>query len=268
MIGEIVLLWKKKLRSYFQDRYYPNAVIDSAFEKVSQMSQSEALKSSIKHQTKVIPFTVTYNPSLPNIGKTINRYWDLLKLSKDENLRHMHKTYRPIVAFKRPQSLNDYLVSSGLKENKQDTHSPVISCCNRRRCSHCVSIITGSQFSSHITGETFNIRQDANCKTNNVIYLLTCKKCKLQYVGQTSQPVSQRMNSHSFDISNYTDPSLSSLVATHFNSDSHCINDFSFMPIDVIDNTFDRLCKETYWIHRFGTVHPGGMNSKVLFKTE
>ena len=88
-----------ELRSYFQDRYYPNAVIDSAFEKVSQMSQSEALKSSIKHQTKVIPFTVTYNPSLPNIGKTINRYWDLLKLSKDENLRHMHKTYRPILAF-------------------------------------------------------------------------------------------------------------------------------------------------------------------------
>ena len=189
-----------ELRSYFQDRCYPNAVNDSEFEKVSQMSQSEALKSSIKHQTKVIPFTVTYNPSLPNIGKTINRYWDLLKLSKDENLRHMRKTYRPIIAFKRPQSLDDYLVSSGLKENNEDTRSPVISCCNRRRCSHCVSIITGSQFSSHIMGETFNIRQVANCKTNNVIYLLTCKKCKLQYVGQTSQPVSKRMNSHRFDI--------------------------------------------------------------------
>ena len=144
-----------ELRFYFQDRYYPNAVIDSAFEKVSQMSQSEAHKSSIKHQAKVIPFTVTYNPSLPNIGKTINRYWDLLKLSKHENLRYMHKTYRPIVAFKRPQSLNDYLVSSGLKENNEDTRSPVISCCNRGRCSHCVSFITGSQFSSHITGETF-----------------------------------------------------------------------------------------------------------------
>ena len=230
-----------KLRSYFQARYYPNTMIDSAFEKVSQMSQSEALKSSIKHQTK---------------------------LSKDENLRHMHKTYRPIMAFKRPQSLNDYLVSSGLKENNEDTRSPVISCCNGRRCSHCVSIITGSQFSNHITGETFNIRQDANCKTNNVIYLLTCKKCKLQYVGQTSQPVSKRMNSNRFDISNYTDPSFSSLVATHFNSDNQCINDFSFMPIDVIDNTFDRLCKETYWKHRLGTVHPGGMNSEVLFKTE
>ena len=93
------------------------------------MSQSEALESSIKHQAKVIPFTVTYNQSLPNIGKTINRYRDLLKLSKDENLRHMHKTYRPIVAFKRPRSLNDYLVSSGLKENNEDTRSPVIICC-------------------------------------------------------------------------------------------------------------------------------------------
>ena len=38
------------------------------------------------------------------------------------------------------------------------------------------------------------------------------------------------------------------------------------MAIDVIDNTSDRLCKETYWIYRLGTVHPGCMNSKVLFK--
>ena len=68
------------------------------------MSQSEALESSIKHQAKVIPFRITYNPSLPNIGKTINRYWDLLKLSENKNLRHKHKTYRPVVAFKRPQS--------------------------------------------------------------------------------------------------------------------------------------------------------------------
>ena len=78
----------------------------------------------------------------------------------------------------------------------------------------------------------------------------------------------KHMYSHRFDISNYTDPSFSSLVATHFNADNHSKYDFSFMHIDVIDNSFDRLCKETYWINRFGTIHRGGVNSKVLFKTE
>ena len=59
------------------------------------------------------------------------------KKCKDENLRHMHKMYRPIVVFKCLRSLNDYLVSSCLKENNEDTHSPVISCCNRQVFSLC-----------------------------------------------------------------------------------------------------------------------------------
>ena len=51
------------------------------------------------------------------------------------------------------------------------------------------------------------------------------------------------MNSHRFDINNFDDPSFFPLVATYFNSDNHSMSDFSFMPIDVIDNNFDRLCK-------------------------
>ena len=44
---------------------------------------------------------------------------------------------------------------------------------------------------------------DTNCSTRKVIYLISCKKCNKQYVGQTSQQVSKRMNSHKFDVSNF-----------------------------------------------------------------
>ena len=54
-------------------------------------------------------------------------------------------------------------------------------------------------------------------------------------------------------------------VALHFNSDSHSLNDFRFLPIDVVKNEMDRLCKETYWIHKLDTLHPKGMNSKLLY---
>ena len=74
------------------------------------------------------------------------------------------------------------------------------------------------------------------------------------------------MNSHRFDICNFSDPSFSSLVACHFNSQNHSITDFSFMPVDVIENNFQRLCKETFWMHKLRTVYPEGMNSKTLFK--
>ena len=87
----------------------------------------------------------------------------------------------------------------------------------------------------------------------------------MQYVGQTKQPVSKRMNSHKFDVCNFMDPAFSTHVATHFNSTNHSIDDFSFMPIDVVNSTIDRLCKETFWIHKLKTLYPEGLNSKLLF---
>ena len=79
------------------------------------------------------------------------------------------------------------------------------------------------------------------------------------------QPVSRRMNNHKFDVSNFTNDGFSSLVASHFNEGTHNMSDFSFMPVDVINNNINRLCKETFWIHKLQTLHPNGLNSKTLF---
>ena len=88
----------------------------------------------------------------------------------------------------------------------------------------------------------------------------------IPYVGQTNQNVSRRMNSHRFDIKNCL-INLISHVATHFGSlDSECsLSDFSFLPIDVVNNNLDRLCKETFWIHKLKTMLPNGLNNKLLY---
>ena len=105
---------------------------------------------------------------------------------------------------------------------------------------------------------------DTNCATSNVIYLITCKKCGIQYIGQTSQQISKRMNQHRSDIKNYIDHSFSSHVAIHFNQSSHTARDFSFQPIVRVDSEMERLLKETYWIHRLNTIYPKRINSKTL----
>ena len=87
----------------------------------------------------------------------------------------------------------------------------------------------------------------------------------MQYIGQTNQQVSRRMNSHRFDINTYDGQGYTTNVALHFNSDSHSVDDFRFVPIDVVNNEMDRLCKETYWIHKLDTLYPKGMNSKLLY---
>ena len=100
--------------------------------------------------------------------------------------------------------------------------------------------------------------------SENVIYLIACKKCNAQYVGQTHQKVSKRMNSHRFDILHY--PESITKVSVHFNENGHSVDNFSFTPIDKVENEWPRLLKETYWMHCLKTLSPNGMNTKVLYQ--
>ena len=127
----------------------------------------------------IIVFVVEYNPSLPKIGLIINKYWDLLQLSQKDSVKNVH-AYKPILAFKRPRNLRDFLVLSSFN----DTVSHLSQSCNRRRCSHCKNIVKSDVFTSSCTQNSFNLRYSTDCTSQNVIYLIECKRCNMQYVGQ------------------------------------------------------------------------------------
>ena len=66
------------------------------------------------------------------------------------------------------------------------------------------------------------MRYSTSCTSQNVIYLIECKRCNMQYIGQTNQQVSKRMNSHRFDINNYDDQGYAM---------SHSLDAFRCVPI-------------------------------------
>ena len=39
------------------------------------------------------------------------------------------------------------------------------------------------KFTSKVTGKTYFIKGDLSCNSKNVIYLITCDKCKDEYIG-------------------------------------------------------------------------------------
>ena len=148
-----------QLRDFFLERNYPANVVDHALDQISSLSQEQALQSSEKSSsTNLIPFVVEYNPSLPNIGLIINKYWDLLQLSQKGSVKYVHE-YKPILAFKRPKNLRDFLVHSSFK----DKESHFSQSCDRRRCSHCKNIIHTDVFTSNCTQNTFNLRFSTDC---------------------------------------------------------------------------------------------------------
>ena len=86
-------------------------------------------------------------------------------------------------AFRKPKSLKDILVRADI--SPRSAYNDQCQKCDSRRCMTCKNIQCTQKFSSTHTGEDFIIYCNANCKTENIIYLLECAICGLQFIGET-----------------------------------------------------------------------------------
>ena len=120
--------------------------------------------------------------------------------------------------------------------------------------------MTTDEFTSHKTGQVFKMKFAASCKSSNIVYLISCRRCGHQYVGETGQQLHCRINSHRYDIRQRR--TEESPVAKHFNSAGHTLADLTVVAIDQL-HSHDaclRKIRESRWIRTLGTSHPFGMN--------
>ena len=88
--------------------------------------------------------------------------------------------------------------------------------------------------------------------------LIHCKKCGQQYVGETRNPLNERMNVHRSDIKHRKDTS----VAAHFNQGDHSADDMQVMGIETdFADSEARSERKHYWISTLDTWQKG-MNKK------
>ena len=76
--------------------------------------------------------------------------------------------------------------------------------CNSRNCKTCSIFNESHTFTSTVTGRKYhlNVGEDVSCASSNLIYLLQCNYCKLQYVGQTCLKLRERMGGHRGGVCN------------------------------------------------------------------
>ena len=91
---------------------------------------------------------------------------------------------------------------------------------------------------SSATGRQYPIRQKLTCWSKNVIYLATCNKCNLQYVGSTSTEFKVRFRNHKSSMLNN---SRTYELAVHYNSSEHDISQISFIVIEQISTFQNHL---------------------------
>ena len=70
--------------------------------------------------------------------------------------------------------------------------------CDARNGLLCKQICIEHHFSSTVTGRRYHIRttKDLDCDSSNLIYLLQCNNCSLQYIGEMVQTLKERIRQH------------------------------------------------------------------------
>ena len=163
----------------------------------------------------------------------------------------------PLVAYRRPPNLKSLLVRAAFRNPLPSYRGN--SQCGQPRCKTCQHIKPVDRFKSSATGKDYRVKATANCKTTNIVYVIECNKCKLQYVGETENALHIRINGHRSDIKNRR---LEKPVAKHFNLSNHSLKDLFIFVIEKIhrDDAGFRKAKESYWIQTLRSLTPEGLN--------
>ena len=119
----------------------------------------------------------------------------------------------------------------------------------------------GKFIKSTITGRSHKIAGNYTCTSKNIVYVITCSKCKDQYVGETKNSLRQRLTSHKYDIRHHIHHHKKSTpISEHFNSSSCNIHSLTVQVYKHFNTTFTRKHEELKTIALLQTDFPQGIN--------
>ena len=168
----------------------------------------------------------------------------------------------PMIAFRCPPSPTNLLTRAEVPPTN-DSSIPPIQHGMFRCTSRCVTcqehILESDSFKSHTTGAHHKIRGHITCTTSNIIYLISCRICGIQYIGETKNLLKKRFYGHRSTVKTQK---LDTPVGRHFNLPNHSISDMILQGIEALANHREsvRLSREKMWIKRVHTIHPHGLN--------
>ena len=135
----------------------------------------------------------------------------------------------------------------------------------------CKYMAENSHFKSSQDDRRYSINYNLNCNSNNVVYLITCKKCSLQYVGSTITKFRLRFNNHKSRIRRHemlgqAEKEADDLVYRHFCSEGHCgLSDVRIQLIDRVNGEEQLREKEGQWAYKLKTLDLNGLNDNDFF---
>ena len=171
---------------------------------------------------------------------------------------------RPKLHIPSPTSSMTNLHTTTIKSNLTQPKNRGFNFCNRNNCRYC-PLLDKSGTISNNCGEKFVTMKNISCRSSNLIYCITCKKCNKQYVGQTMLRLKDRFIHHFRDIDQNDKDKT---VSRHFNLPNH--DGTKDMKIHVLEyirkpprspqSVTIRNKRENSWTNTLRSHAPNGLN--------
>ena len=118
-----------------------------------------------------------------------------------------------------------------------------------------------THYRSTTTSKLYKIKGHHTCNSTNLVYLITCDRCGLQYIGETGQQLKARFAGHRSDIRREDEYKP---VSRHFSHATHDIEDVHVIVLERNNswNNVTRRIAETTLIMELQTQQPAGLNIK------
>ena len=220
----------KKIYNQLKYWKYPTTLLNEAIKQVRNMDRLSLLRPSTKKlQYSNIRLINNYNPRNLNLLHILKKFEGLLLITRKSAITpdQIKITYR------RSPNLKAMLVKSKVHFELQPRLSQP---CWQPSCLTCTHMNT-SQVISNKDNHSYCIRENFNCKSSDIIYVMTCNVCNIQYVGDTSNTMNSRCREYKSSFRTEKD----NPVAIYYISYNHTIDDYSITIVDKESNRSKRL---------------------------
>ena len=186
-----------EMKDFFLLRGYPSLLIDDSIKKALDIPKNVLRQAKSKEKTDVLPFVHTHNPNNKNLVPIVRSTLEILK--HDSQMKKVLAKTTFISSKRQPPNLGKLLTRA--KFTNQSTKTGSYKCQNKR-CRHCPYVNETQTLKIKATGKTFYIKHFFTCKTQNVLYAITCNGCGEQYIGMTNSTLQERFRVHRQQIDN------------------------------------------------------------------
>ncbi|PIK58179.1 putative tyrosine-protein kinase, partial [Apostichopus japonicus] len=131
---------------------------------------------------------------------------------------------KPIIAYRRPRNIQDLLVCAAVQLVTSIQHASMLSNVIVLRDASSAATTLWNPIPATACNSHTRLRVTSLALTTNVIYLISCRVCGIQYVGETKTTLKKQFYGHKSTVNTMK---TETPVGEHFNLPNHTINDMS-----------------------------------------